>query len=94
MAQCRHPGQSSWRTALALSVLFGGFGIDRFYLGHIGWGFLCVLLSMRVCASLAHRRRPPRSKLLSLGGVGIWTLIDATMIAIGYLGPADGSLYI
>jgi len=32
-------------------------------------------------------------KLLSLGGVGIWTLVDAIMIMAGYLTPADGSLY-
>jgi len=32
-------------------------------------------------------------KLLSLGGVGIWTLVDAILVSIGYLTPADGSLY-
>ncbi|CAM1319530.1 TM2D3 (predicted) [Pycnogonum litorale] len=33
-------------------------------------------------------------KLFSFGGLGIWTLIDVVLIAIGYLGPADGSVYI
>ncbi|UYV68286.1 TM2D3 [Cordylochernes scorpioides] len=33
-------------------------------------------------------------KLFSFGGLGIWTLIDVVLIATGYLGPADGSLYI
>ncbi|KAM9312952.1 TM2 domain-containing protein 3 isoform 2-T2 [Gastrophryne carolinensis] len=33
-------------------------------------------------------------KLFSFGGLGIWTLIDVFLICIGYVGPADGSLYI
>lgn len=33
-------------------------------------------------------------KLLSFGGLGLWTLIDAILIAVGHLGPADGSLYV
>ncbi|XP_015198863.1 TM2 domain-containing protein 3 isoform X1 [Lepisosteus oculatus] len=33
-------------------------------------------------------------KLFSFGGLGIWTLIDVLLIGLGYIGPADGSLYI
>ncbi|XP_014244350.1 TM2 domain-containing protein almondex [Cimex lectularius] len=33
-------------------------------------------------------------KLFSFGGLGVWTVIDFILIAIQYLGPADGSLYI
>ncbi|XP_029646457.1 TM2 domain-containing protein 3 [Octopus sinensis] len=33
-------------------------------------------------------------KLFSFGGLGVWTIIDVILIAIGYIGPADGSLYI
>ncbi|KAM4748097.1 TM2 domain-containing protein 3 [Rhinophrynus dorsalis] len=33
-------------------------------------------------------------KLFSFGGLGIWTLIDVFLISVGYVGPADGSLYI
>ncbi|XP_026142680.1 TM2 domain-containing protein 3-like isoform X2 [Carassius auratus] len=33
-------------------------------------------------------------KLFSLGGLGVWTLIDVLLIAVGFVGPADGSLYI
>lgn len=32
-------------------------------------------------------------KLLTMGGLGIWALIDFILIATGKLGPADGSLY-
>ena len=32
-------------------------------------------------------------KLITLGGVGIWWLIDLIMIATGKLGPKDGSGY-
>ena len=63
----------SWRTALALSVTLGGFGADRFYLGHWQEGI---------------------GKLFSFGGLGVWTLVDVVLVATGYIGPADGSLYI
>lgn len=34
------------------------------------------------------------AKLFSFGGLGIWTLIDIVLVLIGYLQPADESLYI
>uniref|UniRef100_A0A7E4VWE4 TM2 domain-containing protein n=1 Tax=Panagrellus redivivus TaxID=6233 RepID=A0A7E4VWE4_PANRE len=33
-------------------------------------------------------------KLFSFGGLGVWTLIDIVLIGIGYIQPADGSMYI
>jgi len=33
-------------------------------------------------------------KLFSFGGLGVWTIVDVVLIATGYVGPADGSLYI
>ncbi|XP_062516435.1 TM2 domain-containing protein 3-like [Corticium candelabrum] len=33
-------------------------------------------------------------KLFSFGGAGVWTIVDVLLIAVGYLTPADGSLYI
>lgn len=69
---CNWTGGYRWSTALALSVTLGGFGADRFYLGHWQEGI---------------------GKLFSFGGLGVWTLIDVVLIAIHYLGPADGSLY-
>uniref|UniRef100_A0A914XCG8 TM2 domain-containing protein n=1 Tax=Plectus sambesii TaxID=2011161 RepID=A0A914XCG8_9BILA len=32
-------------------------------------------------------------KLFSFGGLGVWTLVDVVLIGTGYIGPADGSLY-
>lgn len=69
---CNLDNGHRWKTAVSLSVLFGGFGVDRFYMGHWQEGV---------------------GKLFSFGGFGIWTLIDAILIAIGYLKPADASQY-
>lgn len=71
--ECNWTEGYSWKTALALSVTLGGFGADRFYLGHWQEGI---------------------GKLFSFGGLGVWTLVDVVLVAIRYIGPADGSLYI
>ncbi len=55
------------------SITLGGFGADRFYLGHWQEGI---------------------GKLFSFGGLGVWTLVDVVMVAIRYVGPSDGSLFI
>lgn len=55
------------------SITLGGFGVDRFYLGHWQEGL---------------------GKFFSFGGLGVWTLVDIVLVAVGYITPADGSLYI
>ena len=60
----------SYLTAFILSLFFGGFGVDRFYLGRIGTGIL---------------------KFLTIGGLGVWALIDFVLIAFNKLGPKDNS---
>lgn len=71
--ECNWTEGYSWKTALILSITLGGFGADRFYLGHWQEGI---------------------GKLFSFGGLGVWTLVDVVLVSIGYIGPADGSLYI
>ncbi|KAK2727074.1 hypothetical protein QYM36_007805 [Artemia franciscana] len=70
---CNWTSGYRWGTAMLLSIVAGGFGADRFYLGYWQEGI---------------------GKLFSFGGLGIWTLIDTALIAAGFLGPADGSLYV
>lgn len=32
-------------------------------------------------------------KLFTFGGLGIWSIIDIIIVGVGYLAPADGSLF-
>jgi TM2 domain-containing membrane protein YozV len=50
----------NWVLTLIMSIIFGGIGVDRFIMGHVGLGIL---------------------KLITLGGCGIWWLIDLILIA-------------
>jgi TM2 domain-containing membrane protein YozV len=59
----------TFTTTLILSILLGGLGVDRFYLGYTKLGIL---------------------KLITLGGCGIWSIIDIVNIATGKLGDAQG----
>ena len=52
-----------------LSFLWGTFGVDRFYLGKYGSGFL---------------------KLITLGGFGLWTLTDLTLVMNGAVRDKQG----
>jgi TM2 domain-containing membrane protein YozV len=54
--------QKSFLAAWLFSLLLGGLGVDRFYLGKIGTGV---------------------AKLLTMGGLGIWSLVDLIITLAG-----------
>lgn len=68
-AQVGPVSDKEWLVTLLLCIFLGGFGVHRFYTGHIGIGVI---------------------QLLTLGGCGIWTLIDLIMIITGGLKDAQG----
>jgi TM2 domain-containing membrane protein YozV len=59
----------SYVLALALGLLLGSFGADRFYLGHWKLGL---------------------AKLVTLGGLGVWALIDVLLIAFRQVRDSHG----
>lgn len=61
--------QKSFLVTWLLSLLLGGLGIDRFYLGKVGTGIL---------------------KLITLGGLGLWSLIDLILILSGAMRDRTG----
>uniref|UniRef100_A0A0N5ASJ8 TM2 domain-containing protein n=1 Tax=Syphacia muris TaxID=451379 RepID=A0A0N5ASJ8_9BILA len=71
--RCNWSSGHVWWKAMLYSIILGGFGADRFYLGLWKSAF---------------------GKLFSFGGLGIWTVVDVILIGVGYVGPADGSVYI
>lgn len=68
---CSWTSGLKWSTTFWYSLILGGFGADRFYIGHNGLATL---------------------KMLTFGGIGIWTIVDCVLSGIGYLTPTDGSL--
>jgi len=50
----RRPGKLSRRVAAAIfAMIFGSFGVHRFYLGQTGWGILYVLFCWTLIPALA-----------------------------------------
>ena len=62
--------EKDWLITLILSIVVGGFGIDRFYTGSVLLGVL---------------------KLVTLGGLGGWWLIDLIMLVTGNYKDGDGN---
>ncbi len=54
--------QKDWLVTLLLCIFLGGFGVHRFYTGHVAIGLV---------------------QLFTLGGCGIWALVDLILIITG-----------
>ena len=89
--RCNWTSGYKWSTTLLLSITLGGFGADRFYLGH--WQVRNLNTKLVFVLNLSILQEGI-GKLFSFGGAGVWTLVDVILVAVGYLKPADGSVYI
>ncbi|BHF68265.1 TM2 domain-containing protein 3 [Sparganum proliferum] len=72
MKLCNKPSGKTYGATVTLSLLLGGLGADRFYLGM--W-------------------REALGKLFTFGGLGVWSLLDFFLVAVGYICPQDDPSY-
>lgn len=66
--------QKDWMVALLLSILLGGWGVDRFYLGYVGLGIAKLAVTICTCG---------------IGGL-IWWIYDIIQIATMKMVDANG----
>ena len=72
------PSPKSYGVAVALSMIFGVAGIHHFYLGNWLHRFYVGKIGTGILM------------LLTLGGLGIWTIIDFVMIVVGSFRDKQG----
>ena len=63
------PSEKRLLPAVLLCMLFGVFGVHRFYAGKVGTGIL---------------------QLVTLGGLGIWWMVDLIMLIVGSFTDGKG----
>lgn len=67
----QYRADTTYLTAFYFSLFLGYLGVDRFYMGQVGFGIL---------------------KLLTIGGLGIWWVIDIIWIGLGNAKNKKGEL--
>ncbi|OJY74668.1 MAG: hypothetical protein BGP12_06860 [Rhodospirillales bacterium 70-18] len=72
----QQPSEKLRLVALLLAILFGGFGVHRFYVGKVGTGIVQLLLTCSVVGILINMW---------------WVLIDWIMIAAGSFEDKQGN---
>jgi len=85
--QCAHAGTFRSFPPLERGLRYGGYSyltvlLLSLFLGVLGVDRLCLQWN---CMGAA--------KLLTLGGIGVWWLVDLILLTIGQMVPADGSLW-
>jgi TM2 domain-containing membrane protein YozV len=74
----------NWVALLVLSIFFGQFGVDRFYVGKIGTGiaklaYFCIMLALCFV-------------FIGIIFIWIWWLIDIVLILLGRFTDAEGKV--
>ena len=83
-------------TTLIYSILLGVIGVDRFCLGHTGDSLTHLSINMFIlCLNIVLVFLGTAvGKLLTLGGVGVWWMVDIILLVTGHLLPADESNWV
>ena len=76
--------EKDWLVTLLLSLFIGTLGIHRFYVGKIGNGIFKLI-------NIGANSVTWNLQFITLGGCGVWTLIDIIMIATGNFTDKDGN---
>lgn len=73
--------QVNWIATLLVSIFFGGLGIDRFMMGHVGSGMLKLFLLIGGVIGPFVMAEFIILTFIFLGTLCIWQLIDIILIA-------------